>query len=341
MPADVHRARYTRPKYSNWTYHWLMKTLNNSLALETSDVAKFRLHVLCYYFKYGLRPALEAFRVKKSSLYNWRNAFKRSNQRIISLVPKSTKPYQLRKMMTNWRLVEFIKQMRQDYGNVGKNIIKPFLDAYAENLGVASISLTTIGKVIKRRHLTYAGKVTVKRQFRFKKLRVRKSPRVNLPGFIEMDSIIVYIDQTRHLFMSVIDIYTKFALVKHVKTLSSKTATEVFRQFQTICPTRVNTVQTDNGSEFLASFHDYLDQQQIKHQFIYPRMCKVNSFVERFNRTVQEEFILRCEEIYSDVMTFEKKLVEYLYWYNFKRPHSSLNYLSPMTFIETKIPISG
>jgi len=52
-----------------------------------------------------------------------------------------------------------------------------------------------------------------KAQNKFKKLRVRKSPKVTMPGFIQMDSIIVYINYEKHLFMSVIDIYTKFAHV--------------------------------------------------------------------------------------------------------------------------------
>jgi hypothetical protein len=339
MPADVHRARYTRPKYGDWTYDWLMKTLQNTLAMETSDVAKYRLHIIQYYYKYGLKPTLDAFRIKKSTFYDWKTAYGRG-QRIINLVPKSTTPHQCRKMQVDWRLIEFIKGMRKEYGNVSNNIIKPFLDAYAVQVGIKTIGLTTIGKVIKRRGLTFESRVKLKPKNKFKKLRVRKSPKVTCPGFIQMDSIVVYINQERYFFMSVMDIYTKYALVKYVETLSSNTAKSVFMEFQTINPTRITIVQTDNGSEFLASFHNYLDEAGIKHQFIYPRMCKINGFIERFNRTVQEEFILRNDEIYYDVGEFKQKLVQYLHWYNFKRPHSSLKYLSPMDFIQTKIPKS-
>ncbi|PIR79576.1 MAG: transposase, partial [Candidatus Levybacteria bacterium CG10_big_fil_rev_8_21_14_0_10_36_30] len=42
-----------------------------------------------------------------------------------------------------------------------------------------------------------------------------------------------------------------------------------------------------------------------------------------------------------DQVAFAKKLTEYLYWYNYKRPHASLKYMSPMDFIETKIPKSA
>ncbi len=315
--------------------------LQDSMSLETSDVAAFRLHVLNYYEKYGLSPTLEAFKIKKSSLYNWRNAYRASGRRASSLIPHHTRPLHVRKMEADWKIVAFIKEMRKEHGNIGKQQLKPFVDAYAKELGISSIGLTTIGKVIKRRHFTFEKKVYPQKQRnKFKKLRVRKSPKVTSPGFIQMDSIVVYINYEKHLFMSVIDIYTKYALVVYVQTLSSATAREVFKQFQKTNHTPIHTVQTDNGSEFMKSFHEYLEEQQIKHQFIYPRMPKVNSFIERFNRTIQEEFILRSDEIYYDQEAFAKKLTKYLYWYNYQRPHASLQYMSPISFIQSKIPKS-
>jgi len=128
----------------------------------------------------------------------------------------------------------------------------------------------------------------------------------------------------------------EICLVKHVETLSSKKATEVFKLFQEVNPTLVHTIQTDNGSEFLKTFHTYLEKTQIRHQFIYPHMSKVNSYIERFNRIIQEEFILRNDEIFYDQKAFAKELTKYLYWYNYQRPHASLKYVSPMTFIQTQ-----
>ena len=104
---------------------------------------------------------------------------------------------------------------------------------------------------------------------------------------------------------------------------------------------RINIIQTDNGSEFLGEFHKEMKRQNITHQFIYPRMCKINGFIERFNRTVQEEFILRNDEIYYDIPSFKDKLTKYLSWYNYRRPHSSLRYVSPVTFINSWSPKSG
>jgi len=341
MPTDFKRVRYQRPKFSKKSYHVLMKALQDSLAQEISDVAQFRIHVITHYYKYGLKPTLDAFKIKKSSLYNWINVYERNGRRVIALVPKKTRPEHVRQMQTDWRLVEFLKQMRREHGNIGKSMLKPFVDAYAEKLGIQTIGETTIGKILKRRGFTFEQKVyPQKQQNKFKKLRVRKSPKVVSPGFIQMDSIIVYINYEKHLFMSILDIYTKFAHVVYVENLTSATARRVLKEFQILTPTPIHTVQTDNGSEFLKSFHEYLEEQHIKHQFIYPNMPKINSFIERFNRTVQEEFILRNDEIYYDTTAMTRKLTKYLFWYNYQRPHASLKYIPPMKFIETQIPKS-
>lgn len=341
MPTDFKRVRYHRPKFSQKSYHILMKALQDSLAQEISDVAKYRIHVIAHYYKYGLRPTLDAFKIKQSTFYDWKKSYESSGKRVISLVPKKTRPRHVRKMETDWRLVEFIKQMRIEHGNIGKSMLKSFVDAYARELGIKTIGETTIGKIIRRRHFTFEKKIyPQKKSNKFKKLRTRKSPKVTAPGFVQMDSIVVYINYEKYLFMSVMDIYTKFAHVTYVEDLRSKTAKRVFQEFQELNPTPIHTVQTDNGSEFLKSFHEYLDEQGMTHQFIYPRMPKTNAYIERFNRTIQEEFILRNDEIYYDTQAMSRKLTKYLFWYNYQRPHRSLNYMSPMSFIQTKIPKS-
>lgn len=320
----------------------LMKMLQDSLSLEVSDVAQFRYHCLTHYYKYGLRPTLEAFKLKKSTFHEWKRTYELSGRRVSSLVPHQTRPLRVRKMETDIRLVALIKEMRKDHGNIGKSMLKPFVDAYAKELGIVTLAESTIGKVIKRQRLTFEKKVyPQKQQNKFKKLRVRKSPRVQSPGFVQMDSIVVYINYEKHLFMSVIDIYTKLAHVVYVENLRSITARKVFKQFQELSPTKVHTVQTDNGSEFLKLFHEYLEEEHIKHQFIYPRMPKINSYIERFNRTIQEEFILRNDEIYYDTQAMTRKLTKYLFWYNYQRPHASLKYVPPMTFIQANSPKSA
>jgi transposase len=136
-----------------------MKLMQDSLAVEISDVASYRIHVLNHYYKYGVTPTLDAFKVKKSTFYDWKKTYESQGNRLISLVPQKTRPLHVRGMETDWRIIDFIREMRREHGNIGKNILKPFVDAYAKELGVKTLSVSTIGKVIKRRNLTFEKKI--------------------------------------------------------------------------------------------------------------------------------------------------------------------------------------
>jgi hypothetical protein len=317
-----------------------MKLAEKCFHFDKSDPAKFRHHVLMHYYKHGWQATCDAFGIGKSTLYDWKRTFELFYKKPGSLVPKSTRPHSLRHMMTDPRLIEFIKTMRQTYGNISKYKIKPFLDQYANSLNIDSIGYSTIGKIIHRRHFFFDTSRRKKRRSS-NRLRTRKSPKVNAPGYLQMDGIVVYANNHRHCFISIIDVYTKYAQVTKVPTLSSKQSLRCYKQFISQYTYPIHTVQTDNGSEFLKSFDQYLQQQGIKHIFSYPRSPRVNSFVERFNRTVQEEFIYRCDELYYDLDVFNQKLKEYLNWYNFKRPHAALDYQAPVTFLLNAIPKCG
>lgn len=327
----------------NSQYDWLMKTLENSIRFDRSDPAKFRLHVLEHYYQYGWKSAVGAFKISKSSLYNWKRDFEKSKKKLVSLVPKSTRPHNYRQSQVDYRLIEMIKSMREKHHNLGKYKLKPFVDSYAEYLGIKTIGVSNIGKIIKKKNIFFEipGVRRVKRKNKYSRGRTNKSPKVKKPGYIEVDCITIYLQKKKHYFVSIIDIFTKFAHVEKVSTLSSKNAKFAFQKFQDKYELPIHTVQTDNGSEFLKYFHEYLEEEKLKHQFIYPRCPKINGVVERFNRTVQEECINRSDILYYDLTKFQEELTEYLQWYNYRRPHASLNYASPVNFLKSNIPISG
>jgi len=314
-----------------------MKTLNNSLTFDSSDPAKFRLHVIEFAHKYGVQVALEAFEVKRSTFFYWKKKYQDSGKKLVSLVPKSTRPKSVRGMETDWRLVAFVKRMRQEYGNVGKYMIRPFLNEYALSLGIETISATTIGKIIKRRRFTFETKVKAKRKTEFGRLRTRKSPKVKDPGYIEIDTIEIRLFGKKYYFISIIDVFTRYAQVELIKRSASCYTKDSLISFINNYHHKIHTIQTDNGGEFLKLFHQYLEDQHIKHVFIYPNSPKLNGVVERFNRTIQEEFINRSEDFGVHEQRFQTKLARYVVWYNHRRPHSSLGYQSPVQFMQARV----
>jgi transposase InsO family protein len=84
------------------------------------------------------------------------------------------------------------------------------------------------------------------------------------------------------------------------------------------------------------SFYDFLFlllDKVIKHYFNYSRYPKGQAYVERMNRTLQEEFIMYYEGYeLEDIREFNKKMLQYMLWYNIERPHHSLNKKSPLQY---------
>lgn len=333
MPSDFHRYRTVLPRMKHYDYASWMKLLNNCFSFDLSDPAKFRYHVLTYYYKHGYKASIDAFSISKTTLYRWKKEYEISKKRLSSLIPKSTKPKTTRRMLTDPRLVELIKYLRQNYGNIGKDKIKVFIDEYALSLGINSIGKTTIGKIIKRRNMFYDNYAKKKTRKKYQGLRTKRCPKIKKPGYLQIDGITIYADNRKHYFISIIDVFTKYAQVIKVKTLSSKQSLFCYQQYIKTYIYPIHSVQTDNGSEFLGCFSQYLKDNNIEHIFSYPRSPRVNGYIERFNRTIQEECIYRLEELYYEPELIQTKLNEYLSWYNFKRPHASLNYQAPVTYL--------
>ncbi len=111
------------------------------------------------------------------------------------------------------------------------------------------------------------------------------------------------------------------------------------RLFKGVAPLSLAYVQTDNGSEFADHFEIYCDKENIVHFHAYPRTPKMQSEIERFNRTLSEAFISRNRHLLAyDIEAFNKKLIDWLLWYNTRRPHWSIGLISPLRYIMNKLP---
>jgi transposase InsO family protein len=89
----------------------------------------------------------------------------------------------------------------------------------------------------------------------------------------------------------------------------------------------VDAILTDNGREFCGKdthpYELYLELNDIEHRKTQVRRPQTNGFVERFNRTVLDEFfrIAFRTKLYESVEALQVDLDAWLVHYNTERPH--------------------
>jgi len=90
---------------------------------------------------------------------------------------------------------------------------------------------------------------------------------------------------------------------------------------------KVENILTDNGTEFkgtdLHPYEMYLELNDIGHRTSRVRRPQTNGFIERFNRTVLDEFFRLAfrKKLYETVDALQKDLDVWLKFYNTERPH--------------------
>lgn len=323
--------------------HW-MKTVISINQFDKYEVAKYRLGVINHYLEFGLKSTLNAYPVKKSTLFLWIKKLKDGGRKLISLIPQSTRPENVRQMRVDPEIIEEISRLRRKHYRLGKLKLKPLIDSFCKKKSIKSPSVSLIGKVIKRNNLFFqrfeaCHNPERKKYSKKKKERVKSAPKPTAGGYIQADTVETFVLGIKRYTISFIDIKLKVAFSKTFKGKLSKYCLEAFREFQTLLPVSIHMVQTDNGSEFEGVFNQYLKKMKIKHLWTYPNCPKINGVIERYNRSVQEEWMETYLHEIDDTIRFNKRLKEYLYFYNNLRVHESLGLRTPAEVVGQELKV--
>ncbi len=311
---------------------------------SADEAAQERLRIIEFYDEAGEAKTQRHFGVNRKTIHVWKKKFVRSGHRLESLVAQSTRPKQVRRMTTDPRTVAFIRRLREEHHRLGKEKIKPLLDEYCQSLKMPSLSISTIGKVIQRHQLFFqkSGRVyhdpnshfaQHSRAKRTKRPRVRYAPKPKELGYLQMDTIERVLDGLKIHFYSAIDVKGKFALALPYRQCTSDNGKDFYHKVQQVYPLKIRAVQTDNGAEFLGTFDELLQEQHVPHLFSYPRCPKINGCVERFQRTLNEEFIQVHEDLIRTPREFYLQLAQFLIFYNCRRVHQALQLKTPVEYL--------
>ncbi len=131
---------------------------------------------------------------------------------------------------------------------------------------------------------------------------------------------------------AVVDTYSSLAFARLYTERTARTAADMLTRcvlpFYSRERVPVLHMLTDRGSEYLGvrTKHLYekaLVKHAIKHRLTQARTPRTNGFVERFNRTLLDEFLRETlrKKYFASLPELQRDLDAWLYHYNHERPH--------------------
>jgi len=136
----------------------------------------------------------------------------------------------------------------------------------------------------------------------------------------------------RIYLQAVVDTYGSFGFAKLYTSKRPETAVDIlydrvlafYQQHQLT----IGAILTDNGTEYkgrpmVHMYEIFLEFNDIDHRTSKVGNPQTNGFVERFNRTLLDEFFRSCfrKKLYESVEALQIDLDDWLKQYNYERPH--------------------
>ncbi len=274
----------------------------------------------------------------RSTIWRWEQ---RLNEKGLSgLVNQSRRPYHHPEEYSR-QVKELIYEIRKKY-QIGPDKIRLKLIKYYD----ITLSVSGIAKELKR-----SGLIKNKSKKRKNSCSCFKK-QIYLPGdVIQADVKFVFKSRSSQLFQfSAIDLATCLANSSIVESAGNYEAINFLKITNLFYPFAIKYIQTDNASYFTNYYTGYqksadpqkprihpfdleCDKLNIEHLLIDKGKPQQNGKVERFHRTIDDEFYNRYRFKNKDHLLSCFK--EYLYYYNHEREHLSLNGLTPLEKLKT------
>ena len=310
--------------------------------LKVSKDARVRLEWIIYNFDgHSVKETCDHFVISKKTFHKWFKVFDEDNIHTIRLLENQSRaPKHVRQKeitpLEQMRVV-LLKKKHIRYGKM--KISKIYERTYG-----APLSSWKIQGVITDKKLHYHPKknaLTQGRRLKSKNKRKKSITDLKLhrlasfqkkAGYIIcMDTIVIHWMGLKRYVFTAIDKYGKFAFARMYKTKSTVNSSDFLYRLYYLLDGQMPRVGHDNGSEFKKHFASTCAKLKIEQYHSRPRTPKDNPDNERFNQTLEKEF-LDLEQFRSDPELFNQKLTEWLVEYNFNRPHETLNYETPLEF---------
>ena len=269
--------------------------------------------------------------ISRKTFYKWDERF--NDRNLLSLEDKSKAPKKRRKWQVTREQEMRIIKIRKKYLRWGKMKLKiEYANEYGEE-----ISSWKIQRVIEKHQLYYDVPKQQKKRRRKKsqKRRIQTLQIRKRMGFlIHLDTIVQYYEGTRRYIITAIDDLSRIGYSRMYKGIGSRNAADFLKRLNYLLEGQIENVHHDNGSEFHKHFVKACEDLKIPQYWSRIRRPKDNAKLERFNRTLQEEFMeldMTADPV-DEVGEVNRELTEWLITYNFKRLHQALDYEVPWEY---------
>ena len=298
---------------------------------DLSREAKLRIKWFDYYLKTGnAAQTCKYFGISRKTFYKWKKRYDPMN--LVSLEDKDRAPVKRRQREITPKQLERVIKLRKRYIRWGKiKLSKVYEQEYQEQ-----ISSWKIQKVIEEFQLYYnpakTARIRRKRQRAIKKKRITELKKKPKNGFLLcLDTIVIHLHGLKRYIFTGIDSISKVAFARMYKNANSYNASDFLSRLHYLLDGKIENLQTDNGSEFEKYFAQACKNLEIERYYNRPRTPKDNPVNERFNRTLEDEFV-SMGKFHENPEICNHRLTEWVIEYNFKRPHETLGYETPINF---------
>lgn len=249
---------------------------------------------------------------------------------------KTRRPKTVRQMTTSIQVQDLICTIRSNDPEKSKYEIQAELyDLYDIKIGY-----NTVQKVINRHpeltraNITHKLGVRKHRNYSIARIRAERELKDKFPGsLVQIDTKHLYILGKRFYLFVAIDCKTRLGFIHCYKTGSSMSAADFLLKVIKFFPFKIESLNTDNGSEYLLNFHKLCMHLGITHYFSYPHTPKMNGRVERLIQTAMYEFFNWQDDLLSEIDMINERCDIFNTKYNTKRYHQSLGYKTPMQYL--------
>jgi transposase InsO family protein len=307
-----------------------------------SVTAAHRLKALNFWARHGLAATMDAFDVSRRTLYGWKKAYRDSQGNTAALDNSSRAPKRRRQPLV-WpqAVLAQLLALRQQYPGLGFEKLHIFLADWCEPRELACPSVSSLRRRAKTdaRLAALRARAPAGRRASPQGQRRPKGYAPRAPGeCVGVDTIEIYgqgiYSGMRRYVVTFKDMHSRFALGAALPSKHARHTAKLWQIARACYPFKPQRVLSDNGSEFKAEFTKIVLDDGAVRWLTYPKCPKMNAHAERFNRTIQEEFIEYHKDLlFEDLNAFNDKLLDWLIWFNESRPHYALGLRSPMQFL--------